>query len=83
MYGLLQDIIVLCLDVGPSMDLTPLDAGETALEKALRVARQITQQKVFLVFMVEGFVPDAVHVCRCLQVARICWAWCFLELQVT
>lgn len=40
-------MVVLCLDVGPSMSLTPLDGGETSLEKALRVARQITQQKVW------------------------------------
>ena len=37
---------MLCLDVGPSMSLTPLDGGETALEKSIRVARQIIQQKV-------------------------------------
>lgn len=42
-----KDIVVLCLDVCPSMSLSPLDGGETALEKAIRVMRQITQQKVF------------------------------------
>ena len=36
----------MCIDVGPSMSLTPLDGGETNLERAIRVARQITQQKV-------------------------------------
>lgn len=41
-----KDVIVLCLDVGPSMN-TSLDGGETALEKSITVARQITQQKMF------------------------------------
>ncbi len=42
-----QDVIVLCLDVGPSMSLSSLDGGDTALEKSIRVAKQITQQKVW------------------------------------
>ena len=42
----LQDYIVLCLDVGPSMDIAPPSGGETHLEMAVRVANQIIQQKV-------------------------------------
>ena len=41
-----QDYIVLCLDVGPSMDIAPPSGGDTHLEMALRVANQIVQQKV-------------------------------------
>lgn len=69
---------MLCLDVGPSMSLSPLDGGETALEKSIRVARQITQQKVPV-----HCVPVDHSVCgRCLQEARICWDWFYLELPV-
>ena len=41
-----QEYIILCLDVGPSMDFAPLGEGDTHLEMALRVASQIVQQKV-------------------------------------
>ena len=41
-----QDYIILCLDVGPSMDIAPPSGGDTRLEMALRVAIQIVQQKV-------------------------------------
>ena len=41
-----QDYIILCLDVGPSMDIAPPSGGDTHLEMALRVANQIVQQKV-------------------------------------
>ena len=41
-----QDYIILCLDVGPSMDIAPPSGGDTHLEMALRVAVQIVQQKV-------------------------------------
>ena len=42
----MQDYIVLCLDVGPSMNIAPPSGGDTHLEMALRVANQIIQQKV-------------------------------------
>lgn len=44
---LMQDYIVLCLDVGPSMNIAPPSGGDTHLEMALRVANQIVQQKVW------------------------------------
>ena len=44
----MQDYIVLCMDVGPSMDIAPPSGGETSLEMAIRVANQIVQQKVGL-----------------------------------
>lgn len=44
----MQDYIVLCLDVGPSMNIAPPSGGDTHLEMALRVANQIVQQKVCL-----------------------------------
>ena len=39
---------MLCLDVGVSMNIAPPDGGETHLEAALAVAKQIIQQKVNL-----------------------------------
>ncbi len=42
----LQDYIILCLDVGSSMDIAPPTGTDTHLEMALRVAKQIVQQKV-------------------------------------
>lgn len=42
----MQDYIVLCMDVGPSMDIAPPSGGETSLEMAIKVANQIVQQKV-------------------------------------
>ena len=57
-FHLLQDYIVLCMDVGPSMDIAPPSGGETSLEMAIRVANQIVQQKV-------GLVRD---VCACVCV---------------
>ena len=42
----IQDYIVLCLDVGPSMNIAPPSGGDTHFEMALRVANQIIQQKV-------------------------------------
>jgi len=37
--------VIVCLDVGPSMDLAPPTGGHTYLEMAVRVANQIVQQK--------------------------------------
>ena len=56
-FHLMQDYIVLCMDVGPSMDIAPPSGGETSLEMAIRVANQIVQQKVSL------------GVCVCVQCA--------------
>lgn len=47
-FHLMQDYIVLCMDVGPSMDIAPPSGGETSLEMAIQVANQIVQQKVGL-----------------------------------
>ena len=41
----LQTIIMLRLDTRPSTDLAPLDAEETRLESAVRIALRIVQQK--------------------------------------
>ena len=42
----MQDYIVLCVDVGPYMDIAPPSGGDTHLEMAIQVANQIVQQKV-------------------------------------
>ena len=57
----MQDYIVLCIDVGPSMDIAPPSGGETNLEMAIRVANQIVQQKVLSTSDMQGMVwsePD-------------------------
>ena len=42
----MQDCIIICIDVGPSMSVAPPTGGDTYLEMAVRVANQIVQQKV-------------------------------------
>ena len=37
---------MLCLDVGPSMNISPPAGGETRLEMAIKIINQIVQQKV-------------------------------------
>ncbi|KAL5493773.1 hypothetical protein EMCRGX_G014997 [Ephydatia muelleri] len=42
-----KDYIVLCLDVGPSMNISPPVGGDTHLEMAVKIINQIVQQKMF------------------------------------
>ena len=51
-----QDYIILCLDVGPSMDIAPPSGGDTHLEMALRVAVQIVQQKVSVDYIITPYM---------------------------
>ena len=41
-----QDCIILCVDVGPSMNLIPPAAESCHLAVALKIVHQIVQQKV-------------------------------------
>jgi len=44
----MQDIVVFCLDVTPSMNLDPLHGGDTPLGMSLQIARQLVQKRVII-----------------------------------
>lgn len=57
-------MIVLCLDVSPSMNFDPLNGGDTALEMSLKVARQLVQKRVRMVSKGDGAYAGGWCICR-------------------
>ena len=50
---LLQDYVVMCIDVGPMMTMTPPSRGDTPLDLSLKIAGQIVAQKACVNYTAE------------------------------